>query len=435
MNPFNRRSLLTGSPAALALGLAPAGLAEARGPIQAVPAGGVQTRNVRDLGADGGGRVEHADRDTAAFERALAEVGPGGIVLVPMGRYVLRRPLVLIDQHLVGHPSGGWNPDAAVAPTLQPLQAEGPALTLRGGSSLHGLAIDDAMIPDDNGTLKQQPDLRFNPRPPAIRIEGQASITNVKISCPFDGIECSDQTENGRTNLENVFIISPGRDGVYFSSTSDVSTLRNVEAWCNLGPSKGAGFRFGQNDQVHGSRLFAYGFEVGFSFNDSPRHRKGSYGSFLDCSSDGCVRGWVVRGKTRLGILGGDFLNHFESLLLRGPEVDVRIQSAYLQSNGAPAIACDEARSLIATGCEVAGAGSTTAAHIRIGAGIVQRATISGCQIVPAAEPQVRPGIEILVGVQQCLVTGNIFARGPGPKIVGNRAPDSEVVVADNLGT
>ena len=434
MEPFSRRSLLTRSPLAIGAGaLASVGLArEAVAQNYLEPA---IELNVREFGAIGNGQAENMGKDTAAFIKAInASKVRGAIVRVPMGTYLLDRELVLSDQHLLGHVAGGWNPDNLVSPTLVVMQSDRPAITMAKGSSIHGLTILESMAADAKAGIRHEIERRFQPKPPTIRVQGQASISNIKISTPFDAIEFDDNTENGRSNIENVFIISPGRDGIFLTHCSDLPTLRNIEVWCNFGPSKGAAYRFGHNDEIHAARLFAFGCEVGFAFADSPVNNRGTYGTFLDCATDGCIRGWTVQGKSQLNILGGNFMNHLESLLLRAPASSVRIEGTRLESNGAPVIACDEVDGLILNGCEIGGSGQTDQPHIRIGAGVVDRASITGCHIRAAREPNSRLGIEIRAGVRQCSIVGNIFAAGPADKVTVQRGPGSEVVLAGNLG-
>ncbi|WZO97155.1 glycosyl hydrolase family 28-related protein [Isosphaeraceae bacterium EP7] len=434
MSTFPRRRWLASSATALGLGALPREALAAPGPVgESEPL----VFNVRDFGAIGDGRPESADRDTEAFLAALkASRINGAVVRVPMGTYILRRPLDLARQHLIGHVAGGWNPDEMVLPTLVVMHTEGPAISVGHGATVHGIAIQDCVSHDARGGLVQDAERRFTPRPPAILVQGQATITNVKIMLPYDGIVMDDATSNGRTNIENVFVISPGRDGLTITNTADLATLRNIEVWCNLGPSRGAGFRFGYNDEVHGQRLFTYGCTLGFAFGDSPRHGKGTYGTYVDCATDNCVRGWQITGDTRLNVLGGDFLNEHEGILVRGRSSSLRLIGARMQSNSAPAIHCDEAEGIIISACELGGVGNKPVPYIRFGGGPnwVHRASIVGCQFARAREPNMRIGVEIGPFVRQCAITGNVFGPGPEPKVVVRPSPEAEIIESGNVG-
>ena len=336
--------------------------------------------------------------DTAAFERALAAAAPGATVRVPPGRYRLTRPLTLSDVALVGRPGGGWNVDSMPLPTLLVGQTDGPALRLNSGGSVHGLAV--AADAKD----------RFTPRPPAIEIAGQAALSGIRVQYPYDGIVCSPDAENGRLNIEDVFIVSPGRDGLVVTGTHDIPTLRNVEVWCNLGFSEGAGFRFGQNDELHGSRLFAFQCKVGFAFAPDPAaekrgERAGTYGTLVDCATDACPRGWTVAGWAKLNVIGGDFWNHQAGLTIDSPDADVKVVGADLQSNGEPAVVATRAGTLVLSGCTFRGAANTTRPYVEVNA--ARSLVVSGCDF---GAP--RPGLRVGAGVGAAAVAGNVF-RGP----------------------
>ncbi len=429
MPAIPRRALLTGTTSALGLGLASTVLAQA-------PERSQLEINVKDFAAVGNGLVENIDRDTNAFLAAInASRIQGATIRVPLGRYLINKPLLLENQTLIGSLVGGWNTDTDNLPTLVVLHHDGPAITLAKGSAIHGLHLLDSVRLDGKGGVEPQPERRFERRPAAIQITGQCSVSNVKIQYAYDAIVLAEATENGRTNIENVFIISPGNDGIYFTGCSDLPTLRNVEAWCNIGPSQGAGFRFGHNDGLHANRLFAYGFNAGFAFDDAPGAVQRNYGTLVDCSTDNCQRGIIVAGHTRLNILGGDFLNHYESLWLKSRFASVRITSSHLRSNGAPAIACDETDALIASSCEITGGGQTDQAYIRIGSGNVEHVTISSCQIMPELHPKIRTGIHLLQGTRQGLIHGNIFGSGDYPRFLIDLSPSADVIISQNVGS
>ena len=357
--------------------------------------------------------------DTAAFERALklASGGrPGVAIRVPPGRYRLTRPLTLTNVALVGRPGGGWNVDSAPLPTLLVDQAAGPALRLTSGASVHGLALA--------GDEKA----RFTPRPPFIEIAGQAALSGVRLQYPYDGIVCSPTSENGRLNVEDVFIVSPGHDGVVVTATHDIPTLRNVEVWCNLGFSEGAGFRFGQNDELHGSRLFAFQCKIGFAFENDPEaerrgDRAGTYGTFVDCATDACPRGWTVAGWAKLNLVGGDFWNHQAGLTVDSPDADVKVIGADLQSNGEPAVVATRAGTLVLSGCTLCGAANTTRPYVEVEA--ARSLVVHGCDF-----DETRPGLRVGPGVGAGAIAGNVF-RGPtGVEVDG--ATRGRVAVAGN---
>jgi hypothetical protein len=257
-------------------------------------------------------------------------------------------------------------------------------------------------------------------------------ISNVRIQYPYDGIICSNAAENGRSNIENVFIVSPGHDGVHVTVTHDIATLRNIEVWCNLGFSEGAGFRFGHNDELHGSRLFALQCRTGFVFEEEPvkverGQRAGTYGTFVDCTTDGCDRGWRVTGWAGLNIVGGDFWNHHAGLVLDSETAQVKICGADLNSNGEPAVMCNDAGYLILSGCTVGGASATPRPFLELHA--ARAVSVNGCVFKPG-----RPAMSVGEKVDRCVVTGNVFAEEEGKtvSVAGDRG--AAVVVANNVG-
>jgi hypothetical protein len=101
----------------------------------------------------------------------------------------------------------------------------------------------------------------------------------------------------GRARLADIFIVSPKHEGAYLTKSYDVSQLRNIEVWCNVGMSTGPGFRFGRNDDCACSDLFAFNCQIGFLFETDEAEGGGRfYGSLTNCSTDACSLGYVVRG-------------------------------------------------------------------------------------------------------------------------------------------
>ena len=378
-------------------------------------ASGVEV-NIADFGAKGDDEMD----DTNAFERAMeAAAAAGSTIRLPMGKYVLTRPLKLEFQHLVGLEAGGWNSDHIPMPTLIVGQTEGPTITLGTGASIHGVAILD----DEHR--------RMDPHPPAIQVEGQVILSNVRIQYPYDGIIFSHATENGRSNIENVFIVSPGHDGIHVTITHDIATLRNIEVWCNLGFSEGAGFRFRHNDELHASRLFALACRTGFVFEEEPvkvkqKARAGTYGTFVDCSTDGCDKGWRVTGWAMLNVLGGDFWNHHAGITLESELAKVKICGADLSSNGQPVVLCDEIASLIVTGCTIGGAPNTKEPYVVLNG--AKSAALSGNIF-----DERRPAISVEKDVRRCAITGNIFPSSKGNSVSVDRGEGARIAISGNV--
>ncbi len=97
-------------------------------------------------------------------------------------------------------------------------------------------------------------------------------------------------------------------------------------------------------------------------------------------------------------------------------------------------VACEEPDALILFAREITGGGQTNEAYIRIGAGNVERATVSACQIIPELRPKVRVGIQLLPGTRQCLITGNIFGLGDYIRFIINLTTTANVLINQNVG-
>lgn len=370
--------------------------------------------NVRSVGAVGDGRAD----DTAAFERAI-ELSRDRLqpVYVPRGRYRLTRTLRLQGQLMIGQFAGGWPADSMPMPTLLIDHIEGPGLQMGGFSSLHGIAImypEETAFPNEGG-------------PPAVSLTGQGpSITSTRIQYPYDGITTSPRGTPGRARLSDIFIVSPKHDGVHLTKSYDVSQLRNIEVWCNLGMSTGAGFRFGRNDDGAFSDLFAFKCRIGFLFETDREDGGGDfYGSLVNCSTDACAQGYVVRGNHRLNITGSDLINHNASLEIDGEGASVRVTGCHVQSNGAPSVQVTRAANLAISNSWFTRAFNTDFYFVR--AQNCGSLTISDCQFKPNG-----PGVYLGAGVKRAVVTDNIFEAATDA-LVDRMSPDAKRILEPNL--
>jgi hypothetical protein len=369
--------------------------------------------NVKDFGAMGDGKAD----DTVAIQKAIEASRKENMpVFFPRGRYRVRQPLTIEAQSLIGAVPGGWNADNSPIPQILVEHRSGPALTMKRGASVHGLAF----------MYLKKGEERF---PPAILLSGGGlSLTNIRLQYPDDGIMADGENNIGRLNIENVFIVQPRGIGIYVTRTLDIPTLRNIEVWCNGPMQPGPAFKFGHNDDLRASHLFVFNVQVGFLFEEDPANGKGTWGTFTNCSTDSCSIGWRIEGKWHdLSIVGGIFWNHHTSLHLRSPGAKVRVTGAELQSNGAPAILSEACRSLIVTGCRFDRAfdnPDVIFADFRS----VKALTFIGNQFSPYG-----PGVRIGPGVKQGIISGNIFEPSPYRHIMDERGDKSEIIIKDNL--
>lgn len=374
--------------------------------------------NVMDHGAVGDGVAD----DTQAIRDAIAAASlTKQPVHFPRGDYRVTGPLTIERQLLTGLPAGGWPADVLPMPTLRVEHETGPAVTMKTGSSIHGLAF----------VYNRQK----TPNPKAsIWLDGNGlSITNVRLQYCHDGIITHAPTNVGRTNIENVFIVQPSGIGVYMTNTLDIPTLRNIEVWCNGPMQPGPAFKFGRNDELRASELFVLNTEVGILFEDDPLYaargeRAGTYGIFSNCSTDACSIGVRVTGFASVGFSGGDFWNHHDGFDINSDQAEVRIVGCDFSSNGAPAIHVRRAKAVIVNGCRVRRAfANPDVVSSRFAQ--VKALTVTNNQFAAFG-----PAMELSNGLGQALVAHNIFETSAFDKIRHRYTDKPELLVESNLG-
>lgn len=304
--------------------------------------------NIRMLGATGDGKTD----DTAAFLAAIAQAKKERKpIFVPLGQYVISRTISLEQTAIAGPLVGAWPADAEALPSILPAHRDAPAFVLRDGASLAGLDI----------TCNSQDELTTGPA--AILISGVGVyVRDTRIRYAWDGILADGANNVGRTNIENVFMVTIRNVGLRMTGTWDVPRLNNVEVW-NAGAMgdnrpfrKGVGFHLGKNDLIRMTDCFVFGMDTGFLVeSEIPGCKiKGeTWGVMNGCATDFCNRGVVVRGDHTLSISGGSFWDHRESVLLESGQSRVRVSGSELKSNGAPVIRVKECDHAVASGCTI----------------------------------------------------------------------------------
>ncbi len=385
--------------------------------LYAVPVYCAQTPtklNVKDFGAVGDGKTDDSEAILRAVEEGKARSLP---VCFPRGHYLITKPITIVNQSLASEEPGAWPADSAPMPILFIKHTEGPAITMGDGAAVHGLMLDY----DDSKGEKH---------PPAVQLSGGGiCISNVLIRYCYDGIMSDGKSNCGRLNIENVFIVSPRGCGVYVAMTYDLPTLRNIEVWNNLNRPNVTAFRFGRNDGLRGSHLVAFQVQTGFELTDDPHG--GCWGTFVDCGTDACVYGWKADGKTghTVGITGGYWWNHYQSLLLNNPNVCMRIANAEIQSNSGSVIDANACHHLLLTGCRIGRAvENPTQPYINLQA--VDSFTMNGCVV-----SQLSPVFSLGNKLKQAAIVGNVFERSPYERFfVDDRSADADIVISNNSG-
>ncbi len=375
--------------------------------------------DVRELGARGDGKSD----DTSAFEKAIETARSAGLaVFVPRGVCRLTRTLVVENISLSGPTPGVWCADTDALPILLPEQRDQPCLHLKAGGGVQAMAIRyDWQSEPTSG-------------PPAIVVSGVgAYISHVKIMYCWDGVLADGESNIGRFNMENVFIVAPRNIGVRVTGTWDAPTIRNVEVW-NVGPvprplEKGIGFDLGKNDLIRLSDCFVFAMNIGYLLRDEIPEvpiKGGTWGMLTGCSTDYCSIGIDVRGENTVSIAGGSYWNHHQSLRVNGTNARVRVAGAELKSNAAPCIEVMQSEQVVVSGCSILRPMKEyafPAVHLKGGL-----TTMTGCHIHSVTE-----GVRVESGVRSALVSDNTIETPAGKALVNEAGDNASVRVDRNL--
>ena len=377
---------------------------------------GAGVYNIRDFGAKGNGKAD----DTAAIQAALnaAKTGPrGSVVVLGAGQYRVTKTLTVEGCLIKGLDVGGWPADKGPLPTLMVDFANGPCIQAKDSASVHGINF---IYDHKNETAR-----KFGP---TVLLSGNGiSLTNLRISEPYQGIMADGVTNIGRLNIENVFIISARDCGVYVTNTYDIATLRNVEVWnpAEYCLSNCVGFKLGRNDEIRLSNCFAFKCKIGYLF---VKDKNGvTWGSMIGCSADYSVNGVTIEDADSLRISGGSFWAHSNSALVEG-NGRVVISGAELKANGDAALITRNSGSLTVTGCSLCKSGkdwpTIPAARIESKGTVL----INGCTFDDSG-----PGISIAENAVNFSITGNVFTPSKFESIIDHSSSTANKVIANNL--
>ena len=299
--------------------------------------------SIRDTGAVGDGETDDTDAIIAAVQQAR---DTDQNVYVPKGEYRISRAIELDKVTLTGPVATAWPADANVLPSFRPVHSDGPAFHLLEGG---GLSWVDITYPTDREI--REGDL-------AVLVSGIGTyVSNARIRYAWDGILADGDHNVGRSNFENIFMVSIRNIGVRITGTWDVPRLHNIEVW-NAGPvprglEEGIGFHLGMNDLIRMTDCFVFAMQYGFLFEDEIEGLEidgPTWGVMNGCSTDFCGIGVEVRGDHTVSISGGSFWNHHQSLVVDGEGARVRMSGSELKSNGAPAVLVRNSDHVVITG-------------------------------------------------------------------------------------
>jgi hypothetical protein len=295
-----------------------------------------------------------------------------------------------------------------------------PTIVAKMGAAIHGILIDY-----DYGADEKQ---EFGP---AIQIEGGGvSIVNTFIHNPTTGIASNPSTNNGRVNLENIFIVNPRKVGVQFEFGLDIITIRNVEVW-NYLPEMlrtSTGFRIGHADEIRISNCAVVGAAIGFHFIETklPDGRLGRvWGGMSNSTVDFSGIGVKIDTANVLRITGGSIWAHHYGIVVDG-DGDVIVGQTEIRANSHNNILVKGGKSLTVSGCtfKKGGGWEREPKIVVAGGGMV---AISGSTF-----DALSPGIRLSPGTKRVAITGNVFDKSPHPSIA-NEAPQARVVIGNNL--
>jgi hypothetical protein len=372
--------------------------------------------NARDCGAIGDGKTD----DSAAIQSAIdkARTGPRGTsVLLPPGEYRVTKPLAIEGVLMKGLDAGGWCADIAPLPTLRVDFTDGPCIIAKAGASIHGLNFEY----DHKGETAR----KFGP---TVLLTGVGiSVTNVRIHQPYEGIMADGVSNLGRLNLDNVFIVSARKCGVYVTNTYDIPTIRNVEVWNPHDYSQGncIGFKFGKNDEIRIEHCFAFKCRTGYLF---VKEKDGdTWGGMTASSADFSIEGIVVESTTSLRVSGGSLWCHSTALRVDGP-AKVVMTGVDMRANADSALIVRNCNALTLTGCGIGKNGDNWpevfAARIEGGKSVL----INACTFDAYG-----PGVKIAPSMDNFSITNNVFQPSAFETIVDGSAAEASKIITGNL--
>jgi hypothetical protein len=377
--------------------------------------------DVREFGATGDGRAD----DTDAFRKAMAAASrrpTGRTVVVPPGTYRVTGTIDIESTLLLGQTAGGWPADSRPMPTIAvDAPAPQPCIAASVGASVHGLVFDYLYRGD--------PKRMFGP---CVRLNaGGVSLTNLLLHNPTEGIMWNGESNIGRLNLENIFIVNPRRCGVSVAYTMDIATLTNVEVW-NYIPElldTCTGFLLGHNDEIRLTNCAVVSAAVGFHFVETklPHHVGTTWGGMVNCTVDGSGVGIKVDAANILRVSGGSVWAHHFGMVVNGRS-NVVVTGADLRANSNHALHVRDCDSVTVSGCLFKKNGNAwpETAKVRIDGG--RSVVVSGCTF-----DENSAGVQIGPGAQRFALTGNLFAKSPHSAIADHSGPAASKVVANNL--
>jgi hypothetical protein len=263
---------------------------------------------VTDFGAKPDGTTDC----TQAFQKAIDAASiNGGVVQVPVGRFLFRGHLVLKSGvHLSGMNAAPQSWEPATGSILMPTEGRGqeaaPAfIEMRSSTSIKGVTV---YYPEQKAEeIRPYPftiQIRANPAEPK-EVSFDSTVENVTLINSYNGIRTG-PTENGRHRLFQIngCVL---RRGILVEGTGDIGRVENVQFHSHFWAHKAFGgdwkqvfaymqqnleaFIFGRTDWEYVNNTFVFPAKVGYRFIES--HEGGDWngacnGQFSGIAADAC---------------------------------------------------------------------------------------------------------------------------------------------------
>lgn len=284
---------------------------------------------------DFGAKPDGATDCTEAIQRAIdAAAVHGGVVRVPVGRFLVQGRLVLkMGVHLGGlnQAPQSWEPatGSILLTTAGRDHEDAPAfIEMRSSTSIKGVTIYyPEQTVDDIRPYPWTIQIRANPAEPK-EVSFDSTVENVTLINSYNGIRTG-PTENGRHRLFQIngCVL---RRGILVEGTGDIGRIENVQFhshfWAHpafAGDWKRVfaymqqnleAFIFGRTDWEFVNNTFVFPAKVGYRFIESPGPDWGGAcnGQFSGIAADACDTCVLVEAIQPQGLLitNGEFNAH-----------------------------------------------------------------------------------------------------------------------------
>ncbi len=293
--------------------------------VSGSPAEGIY--NIKDFGAVADSQTDN----TAAIQKAIDAAAPkGGVVLVPVGRWLCRGHLeIKAGVHVTGLNLSPMSWEPATGSILMPTEGRGredaPAfIEMRSSTALVGLTI----------YYPEQKVEDIQPYPWTIQIRGNpaiskdvsfdSTISDITLINSYNGIRTG-PTENGRHRIIRIngCVL---RRGIFVDWTGDIGRLQDVQFHSHFWASPAfhgnwdkvfafmqanlEAFIFGRTDWEYVTNTFVFPASVGYRFIETPN---GSCnGQFSGIGADATAVAVLVEHIQPQGLLitNGEFDSH-----------------------------------------------------------------------------------------------------------------------------